>query len=152
MVDSKSKSIPQWQRAGASQTPPSKPLDSNTDTNTEVGNEDRKELLKLASDWLKHEDIRDESTDQKVSFLREKGLTEEETSKLLRLSPATDSSEDRGREEVIRSDVSLEYRVTEALELTDVRHPYRHRPRAQLIECRHHTHLSLSNLPQGLRS
>ncbi|MCJ1384621.1 hypothetical protein MMC17_007739 [Xylographa soralifera] len=104
MADSKPKSIPRWQRRGASQVSPSTPVEPSTSTNSEGENENRKELLELASEWLKHEDIKDESADQKISFLQEKGLTEEETRELLGMSLAADSSEDMETKEASQSD------------------------------------------------
>ncbi|MCJ1432862.1 hypothetical protein MMC27_002220 [Xylographa pallens] len=107
MVDFKPKSIPQWQRQGASQSFPSTPVDSNTNTKSEGVDEHRKELLELASEWLKHEDIKDESTDQKISFLQDKGLTKEETHELLGVSLRANSSEDIETKEETQNTTSV---------------------------------------------
>ncbi|MCJ1397798.1 hypothetical protein MMC11_000994 [Xylographa trunciseda] len=100
MAEAKPKSIPQWQRQEVSQGPPNIQGESNTNTSSKGGNDHRKELLELASQWLEHEDIKDESTDQKITFLQDKGLTKEETHKLLGVSPEVDSSEDTMTKEV----------------------------------------------------
>ncbi|MCJ1388449.1 hypothetical protein MMC18_001296 [Xylographa bjoerkii] len=106
MADPKPKSIPKWQRQETSHGSPSTLEDSKTSINREGGNEHRKELLELASQWLENVDIKDESTDQKVNFLQEKGLTKEETHELLGVSLEADSLEDTRTKEVIQPDTS----------------------------------------------
>ena len=142
MVDPKPKSIPHWQRGRLSQVSPSTAVDSDTNANSEVGNDHRKELLELASEWLKHEDIKDESTDQKISFLQKKGLTKEETHELLGLSLEVDSSENIKTEEETQFTVRSQYKLTETSGLTDYRQLYRLRPPFQPLNPRHRQQLS----------
>ncbi|MCJ1283449.1 hypothetical protein MMC26_002778 [Xylographa opegraphella] len=104
MAGSKPKQIPQWQRQGAARNPPSNPTNFDTSPSSEGGNEQRKELVDLASEWLKHEDIKDESIEHKTSFLRNKGLTKEETYELLRVSQ--DTSKDTETEEDTQPEIS----------------------------------------------
>ena len=152
MPDSRPKSISRWQRGGASDLSPSGPVDSITSANSEGGNEPRKELLELASEWLNHEDIKDESTNRKMSFLREKGLTEAETHELLGVPPETDPSEDVGTREATQSNVRFHYKLTEASDLTGGRYPYRLQPPPQLQDHSRCRRLSQPNPLLALQS
>lgn len=98
------KSIPDWQqqpenKSEAQSHAQAQAGNQSTDTTTAGSKEaDRSELLAQARTFLSHEDIRDATTESKISFLEEKGLTNTEIHELLGIS----------RNEIAASDVSLE--------------------------------------------
>lgn len=97
MSDRKPKTIPQWQRQESkdlptSESPEAAPTTKENAVKQELTAEEtnsldsRSELVSQAAEFLKHDDIKDQPNDKKVSFLESKGLTNSEIHSLLGLS------------------------------------------------------------------
>lgn len=95
MTDPKAKAIPEWQRKESNSSVDQEPSDNTaTDATAQTGapetveeaKDSRAELLSQASEFLLHPDIKDASTDKKISFLETKGLTNTEIHSLLGIS------------------------------------------------------------------
>ncbi|KAE8376446.1 peroxisomal membrane anchor protein conserved region-domain-containing protein [Aspergillus bertholletiae] len=91
MADSKPKppSIPQWQRASATNST------SASSPSSDADDASRSDLLQQATKFLEDESLRDAPLDRKISFLESKGLRQDEINSLLgvsRNSEATSST------------------------------------------------------------
>ena len=88
MVDSKPKSIPQWQQQGPINEL-EKPQEDKSDdvpSSTQSPTSTRAALVDQASKFLQNDEIRDSSTGRKIAFLENKGLTNAEIHSLLGVS------------------------------------------------------------------
>ena len=88
MVDSKPKSIPQWQRQDPikDSEKPQGDKSENVPNATQSPTSTRATLVDQASKFLENEEIRDSSTGRKIEYLESKGLTNEEIHNLLGVS------------------------------------------------------------------
>ena len=81
MVDDtkKGQSIPSWQQADA----PTDAAQAQPEEETPTSSSDTQELIEVARDFLKDESIRDAPWEEKVQFLKDKGLSDSAVEKLL---------------------------------------------------------------------
>ena len=94
MAANKSRLIPEWQRSKPTQ---SKDGTQDTAVTTDSTERERQQssrasILEQAAKFLEADEVRDRSTDRKISFLESKGLTKEETHQLLGLSDSRAST------------------------------------------------------------
>ncbi|KAL8703148.1 MAG: hypothetical protein Q9201_003652 [Fulgogasparrea decipioides] len=75
--------IPDWQQEGAPAPPEASDQDSESPEKHADPPPPRTVLLRQASKFLKEDEIKDAPAERKVAFLQSKGLTEEETHRLL---------------------------------------------------------------------
>lgn len=109
MPDTKPNTIPQWQRQGATTTSSTESgANSNAPSAADEKPSSRATLLEQAAKFLEHEEIRDASRDQKVTFLEGKGLRRDEIHELLgMLSDEGSYSEETATETVAQSEVNI---------------------------------------------
>ncbi|KAF3395257.1 hypothetical protein EIK77_003625 [Talaromyces pinophilus] len=110
MPDTSSKpTIPEWQRKASSS---SSPDTSDKPTKETTTSSDRSALLEQAKTFLADPEIRDATTDRKITFLESKGLTNDEIDSLLGVSrnedaPTTPETNDTtSNQATIRSDTA----------------------------------------------
>ena len=87
MTDTKSKTIPRWQRQESISSQPESHADQNS--KTEALNETslpRSTLMNHAAKFLEDESIRDAPITEKVTFLKSKGLLPKDIEELLGMS------------------------------------------------------------------
>ena len=85
MTDPKVKSIPSWQRQGPAESSVTSEAESTNDIDPEhsKSSTSRAALLEQATKFLEDSEIRDATTERKISFLESKGLAKEEIEQLL---------------------------------------------------------------------
>lgn len=80
----KKPAVPSWQTELKKATP--------TEGDSEPQSPSRETLIEQAKKFLEEDEVRNESTDKKISFLENKGLTSEEIQGLIGVARHTDAS------------------------------------------------------------
>ena len=110
MTDPKLRSIPEWQCGKSIESKDTTGSNTTNGTSSDQQTQQsasRTNILKQAAKFLDAEEVRNGSTDRKISFLESKGLTKEEVHQLLGFSDVRATSSNV--EETTITNVSFRY-------------------------------------------